>query len=115
MTLLYITNETVVYSFNANFQQKDNWQSKARFLDCGDIKYFGYLGTHNSSIIILDLEPHSHYRIDAEVLSIDRYAEPNFYVENILANQDITVKEDNIFGNSSPEQFYSVSIVRTHK
>ncbi|CAK89661.1 unnamed protein product (macronuclear) [Paramecium tetraurelia] len=89
MTLLYITNEPVVYSFNVDFQQKDSiFQSylcirlvkQGKILGLWIYQIF-WIFRVSQQTIFLDLESQSHYRIDAEILSIDGYKEPNFYVE----------------------------------
>ncbi|CAD8209798.1 unnamed protein product [Paramecium pentaurelia] len=111
--IIYITAQTVIYQFDANSNLLDDWQGKSNFFTCGMFKYFGSNGSNNISRIFLDIDPHSHYRVDVEVLS---YKVPKFYIDNALAHQEIQMPpyEDQICGKSLFDSIIIISIFGQH-
>ncbi|CAD8214693.1 unnamed protein product [Paramecium octaurelia] len=59
----------MIYEFNASFRKRDGWEGNSNFLTCGEIRYFGSTN-YNCQIsrIFLDLEPHSHIIVEAQIL-----------------------------------------------
>ncbi|CAD8198443.1 unnamed protein product [Paramecium octaurelia] len=119
MIIITTTHQTVIYEFNANSNNIDgwgNWQGYSYLNTCGGIRYFGST-THYYEIsrIFLDLEPHSHFIVDAQFLSIDNYNQP--YIEIDFMQQSYgSVKSSlaSICGDSHVEYLLTISITLQH-
>ncbi|CAD8197951.1 unnamed protein product [Paramecium pentaurelia] len=116
ITLVQISNQNLIYQFDASAQVKDDWQGLSTFLKCGNIFYFGQAETHQISRVFFDLKSHQQYRIDAEILSIDGYIVPKFFIENNLESQDSESppQEIQVCGGLNMEYFKTITIIRKH-
>ncbi|CAD8185933.1 unnamed protein product [Paramecium pentaurelia] len=123
MILLFLlvnaTYQTVIYQFQANFNIIDGWEDLegySNFFTCGVHKYFGSPNNFFFiSRIFVDLEPHSHIKMEAEFLRIDDYAPLYFAINFIRMDYALVVSDqNNICGNSNSEQIHTISLIYSH-
>ncbi|CAK77059.1 unnamed protein product (macronuclear) [Paramecium tetraurelia] len=118
--IIHITHQIVIYEFDANPNIFDGWEKlndNSNFNNCGGIQYFGSPNNlqYLISRIFLDLEPHSHIRLDAQFLSIDNNAQPTVKIDSQITNYVATVTSQNsICSGASPEFLHTVSINYYH-
>ncbi|CAD8213224.1 unnamed protein product [Paramecium octaurelia] len=123
MIILFIIistiHQTVIYEFNAISNIIDNeWQNNQNFAQiqtCGGIQYYGASGYSYISRIFLNLEPHSHFIIDAQFLSIDSNYQTFIQLDSWTQNSDPLISpQGSICNDVQIENIRSYSITYKH-
>ncbi|CAD8184643.1 unnamed protein product [Paramecium octaurelia] len=117
MNLLFLTHQTVIYQFDAKDNNIDNWISEHQnyqFSSCGGIPYF-YSSDQNINQLYLNLEPHSHIQVDAEIIIFENGFN-TFYLDLQQENYQIEKQSQYSFtcGVSIIQLVYSISISLLH-
>ncbi|CAK77685.1 unnamed protein product (macronuclear) [Paramecium tetraurelia] len=118
MNLLFSTNQTVIYQFDAKDNNIDNWTKQNGnfyFSSCGGIPYF-YSSGNNINRLFLNLEPHSHIKVDAEIIIFEN-GQNSFFLDFIQENYQIekSSNQNLICFSSSTQYVNSISISLSHK
>ncbi|CAD8207360.1 unnamed protein product [Paramecium octaurelia] len=120
MNLLFLTNQTVIYQFDANVNNIDDWKSSNgnyQFTSCGGIPYF--YSTRTDILIQLNISIiQDYFQISNLILTSNFENSWNtFYLDLIKKNYQIKNTSSYSFGyGSSSTQFIQIiSISLSHK
>ncbi|CAD8123461.1 unnamed protein product [Paramecium sonneborni] len=125
--LVCTTHPTLIYQYDAYSNIIDGWEDETHvcsFETCGQIHFFGTSFNDEIKIsrIFLNLEPHSHIKVEAEFLKqlfiYNKKSIDDTYISNFMIDEELTQYESKmlfqICGDENPEYLQTISIVRLH-